>query len=124
MVSLSTLSVKTFAVLYFPFNSSIFFAPFLFLILFFIVYKFNMLYFPYEKKTEASRFSHWLLILSNAQSMTESGFCMVLITLPNRKNESPRSPLLRISAGISPLFFRFPFRFAADGDAPLFSVLA
>lgn len=68
--------------------------------------------------------------------MTESGFCMVLITLPNRKNESPRSLLLCISASISPLFFRlhfsveehrffrFPFRFTADRDAPLFSVLA
>ena len=61
---------------------------------------------------------------------------MVLITLPNRKNESPRSPLLRISAGISPLFFRprfsveehrffrFPFRFTAGRDALLFSVLS
>lgn len=34
-----------------------------------------MLYFPYEKKTEASRFSHWLLILSSAQNMKESGIC-------------------------------------------------
>jgi len=44
--------VKTFAVLYFPFNSSIFFAPFLFLILLFTIL---ICYIFHTKKTEASK---------------------------------------------------------------------
>ena len=97
-----------------------------------------MLYFPYEKKTEASRFSHWLLISSSAQNIKESGICRragrppaqhrrlssasharragtrerssryhwYLLRSPIRKNRPLRLSLLRISAGISPLFFR------------------
>ena len=45
--------------------------------------------------------------------MIESGFCIVFITLPNMKNELPRSPLLRIFAGIFPLsFLDLVFRFS------------
>ena len=69
--------------------------------------------------------------------MKESGICGYLLRSPIRKNRPLRLSLLRISAGISPLsffglvffveehrFFRFPFRFTAGKDAPLFSVLA
>lgn len=107
-------------------------------------------------------FFHWILILSSAQSIKESGICGHLLRSPIRKNRPLRLFLLRISAGISPLFFRprffdnsplparyqnkydnspakldslqvlveghrffrFPFRFTAGRDAPLFSVLA
>ena len=68
--------------------------------------------------------------------MKESGICGYLLRSPIRKNRPLRLSLLRISAGISPLFFRprfsveehrffrFPFRLTAGRDAPLFSVLS
>ena len=68
-----------------------------------------MLYFPYEKKTEASRFFHWFLILSSAQSIKESGICGHLLRSPIRKNRPLRLSLLRISAGISPFIFSASF---------------